>query len=139
MANTKEFDEIEEIEEISRPEVRAVARYIRVSAFKIRPVIDLIKGKHALEAKSILQFSNKGVATHVLKVLNSAIANAQNSKELKARSEELIISEAYADEGPTMKRVQFRAMGRVNRIRKRTSHITIVLSTEEEEALGSEG
>jgi large subunit ribosomal protein L22 len=123
---------IKETEKIEEPKVRAVAKYIRVSPFKIRPVIGLIKGKPVDEAVSILRFSRKGVATHVLKVLNSAAANAQNNDRLRAKPEELIVSEAYINEGPTLKRIRYRAMGRVTGIRKRTSHITIVLSKKEE-------
>ena len=118
-------------------EVRASAKYIRVSPFKLRPLVDEIKGKPASEAQGILRFSGKGVAQHLLKVLNSAVANASNS-DLKLKPEDLYVTKAFADEGPTMKRIEYRAMGRVNRLRKRSSHITIVLSTkEEEEARGS--
>lgn len=127
MAKAKNIEKIKELK------VRAIAKYIRVSAFKVRPVIDSIVGMPVPDAKNMLEVSPKGVASHVLKVLNSATANAQVSEKLKAKPEELVVAEAYVNEGPTLKRVEFRAMGRVNRIRKRTSHITVIVSREGEE------
>ena len=104
----------------------AKGKYIRVSPFKIRLLADQIRGKNFTKARELLQFSPKLSAKYVLKVLDSAGANAE--KVEKTSKEELVVKDAYVDEGPTLKRVQFRAMGRVNRIRKRTSHITIGLS-----------
>lgn len=105
---------------------QAKGKFIRVSPFKIRPVVDQIRGKSFDQAQETLQFSPKLTAAYVLKVLNSAAANAESAK--KVSRDQLFVSEATVDEGPTLKRVRFRAMGRVNRIRKRTSHITIGLS-----------
>lgn len=123
MAEVKEKNKIHEI--------KASSRYVRVSPYKLRPVVDSIRGKSVPEAESLLRFSSKGVASFVLKVLNSATANAAR-EDLKAKPEELVVSKVFIDEGPTLKRIEFRAMGRVNRIRKRTSHITVVLERSEE-------
>ena len=135
--------ETKEIKKIEEPEIIARGKYIRVSPFKVRPLVNAIKGKPVEEAESILRFSPKGIAKHVLQVLNSATANAQQSDKLKAKPEELVVSKAFVGEGPTLKRIEFRAMGRANRIRKRTTHITVVLSkkesTKQEEARGSKG
>ena len=111
-------------------EARAVARYIRVSPRKARVVIDLIRGKAVGEADAILRFSPRAAAEIVGKVLNSAVANAE--KNLKIKPETLFVSEAYVNEGPTLKRIRPRAMGRAFKIRKRTSHITIVVKQREE-------
>lgn len=145
MAETKEkkITKTKENETTEEQQVKAVGRYIRVSPFKIRPIVDSIKGKSVEEAEGILKFSPKGVAKYVLQVLNSATANARQSEKLKAKPEELSVSKAFVDEGPTLKRVEFRAMGRANRIRKRTSHVTVILSKKEiqrqEEVRGSKG
>ena len=104
---------------------RAVARYIRISPSKVRIVIDLIRGKKVDEARAILMHMPNGACEPVLKVLNSAIANAENNNGMNI--ENLYIAECYANKGPTMKRIQPRAQGRAYRIEKRTSHITIVL------------
>ncbi len=106
--------------------VQAKAKYVRVSPYKIRPVIDQVRGKSYSEAKELLMFSPKLSAEHVLNVLNSAAANAENVK--KVNRDELYVSQAFIDEGPALKRIEFRAMGRANRLKKRTSHITIGLS-----------
>jgi large subunit ribosomal protein L22 len=106
-------------------EAKAVAKYIRVAPRKARLVVDLIKGKTTDEAAIILRFTRRAASKSVLKTLNSAIANAQNKG---ARPGELVVSNAYVDEGPTLKRFRPRAMGRAARIRKRTSHITILVS-----------
>ena len=108
-------------------EVQAIGKYIRVSPYKLRSVVDSIRGKTVEEASYLLQFSQKGVAKHILKVLDSAVANAEHKEDINARPEELKISSVYIDEGPTLKRIEFRAMGRVNRIKKRTSHIVLKL------------
>jgi large subunit ribosomal protein L22 len=105
--------------------VKAQARYVRTSPRKVREVVDLIRGKSVADARSVLVFANRGAAPLVAKVLNSAVANAENNQNLSA--DDLFVKEAYVDEGPTLKRWKFRAMGRVNRIRKRSSHITIAV------------
>jgi large subunit ribosomal protein L22 len=109
--------------------VRAQAKFVRVAPRKAREVVDLIRGKSVADARTTLVFANRGAATVVTKVLNSAVANAENNNGLAA--EDLFVKEAYVDEGPTIKRWQFRAMGRVNRIRKRSSHITIAVDRKE--------
>lgn len=110
--------------------VRATAKYVRVSPTKVRQLTRLIAGQHVDEARRILTFADKGAAQPLLKVLESAIANAENNDDLDP--DELIVTGAYADEGPTIKRYQPRALGRAYRIRKRTSHITVVVSPAEE-------
>jgi len=104
----------------------AQARHVRSSARKARLVLEHIRGKSAVEAQSILAFQTRAVARDAGKVLKSAIANAENNSGHDA--DELVVVYAYADEGPTLKRWRARARGRVNRIRKRTCHITITLS-----------
>jgi|ERR1035437_10042268 large subunit ribosomal protein L22 len=111
-------------------EARAVARYVRVSPRKARLVVDLIRGKAASEAATILQFTEKGVAEVVGKVLASAVANAEHN--LSVKPDTLVVSEAFVNEGPTLKRIRPRAMGRAFRIRKRSAHITIVVKQREE-------
>jgi ribosomal protein L22 len=106
--------------------VRAQARYVRSSARKARLVCDHLRGKSVDEARAILAFNPRGVARDWSKVLESAVANAENNHELV--SEDLVIREAFADEGPTIKRFQPRARGRATPIRKRTSHLTITLA-----------
>ena len=108
------------------PVVRARARYVRSSARKARLVCDHIRGKSVEEARAILQFAPRAVARDWSKLLESAIANAEHNHELVG--EDLRIQEAYAEEGPTLKRFRPRAMGRATRIRKRTSHLTIALT-----------
>jgi large subunit ribosomal protein L22 len=105
--------------------VRATAKYVRVSPTKVRQLTRLIVGAPVSEAQRILEFSDKGAAKPLLKVLNSAIANAENNDGLDP--DDLIVDKAVADEGPTLKRYQPRAMGRAYRIRKRTSHITVIV------------
>jgi large subunit ribosomal protein L22 len=111
-------------------ETRAVARYVRVSPYKARLVVDLIRGKSVSEAETILAMTNRAAAEVVGKVLKSAIANAE--KNLKVKAETLYVDKAYVDEGPTLKRIRPRAMGRAFRIRKRSSHITVVVKQYEE-------
>jgi len=106
---------------------RAIARYVRISSRKVKIVLDLIRGKSAAEAQAILTFTPKAAAPVVLKVLNSAIANAENNLDLNP--EDLKVAECYANQGPTLKRYRPRAHGRANRILKRTSHITVVLDS----------
>ncbi len=108
-----------------RPGVRAVHRHARFSAYKAREVLDLIRGKSVIEARNILEFSDRGAAAVILKVLDSAVANAGNNNDIPP--EELFVSACFADEGPTMKRWRPRARGRATRIRKRTCHITVIV------------
>jgi len=109
--------------------VRAQARYVRCSARKARLVLEHIRGKPAVEARSILAFQTRAAARDAGKVLASAIANAENNSGHD--EDDLIVWAAYADEGPTLKRWRARARGRVNRIKKRTCHITITLAVAE--------
>jgi large subunit ribosomal protein L22 len=112
-----------------RETVKAQARYVRCSARKARLVLEHIRGKQAAEAKAILAFATRAAAKDAGKVLASAIANAENNNGYDV--DDLVVVAAYADEGPTLKRWRPRARGRVNRIRKRTCHITIQLAVAE--------
>ena len=109
-----------------RPGTRAQIKYVRSSAYKVREVLNLIRTKSFSEATDILMFSERRISDTVQKCLNSAAANAENNDNIS--SEELYVSACYADEGPTLKRWRPRARGRATRIRKRTCHITIILS-----------
>jgi large subunit ribosomal protein L22 len=109
----------------ARAGVRAQHRHARFSAYKARQVLDLIRNKSVAEARTILEFSDRAAAETVLKVLDSAVANAANNNDIPP--EELFVSACYADEGPTMKRWRPRARGRATRIRKRTCHITVIV------------
>jgi large subunit ribosomal protein L22 len=109
------------------PGARAIARYVRVSPTKARRVINLVRGLPAREALTVLQFAPQAASEPVYKVLASAIANAENNERLDPDS--LLVSEAYVDEGPTLKRFRPRAQGRAYRIRKRTCHITIAVES----------
>lgn len=111
--------------------VKAQAKYVRQSPYKVRRVLDLVRGLPVDEARSVLAFTDRRATEPITKVLHSAVANAEHNHALDA--DELIIAEAYADEGPTLKRYRPRARGRATRIRKRTSHITIVLADRNEE------
>ncbi len=106
-------------------EARAVAKYIRISPYKARLVVDLIRGKPVSEALSILTFTPKKAAKLVKKVLESAIANAEHNYQMDP--DRLYVKRAFVDEGPRLKRIWPRAFGRASRILKRTSHITIVV------------
>ena len=107
-------------------EARAQARYVRVTPMKARRVVDLIRGMNADDAQAMLRFAPQAASEPVGKVLASAVANAANNHAMDTK--ELLISEAFVDEGPTMKRIRPRAQGRAYRIRKRSSHITVVVS-----------
>ena len=112
---------------------RATARYVRMSPTKVRRVIDLLRGMPASEATAIVKFDPHSASEPVGKVLGSAIANAEHLahvRSLRLDPDDLVIVEAYVDEGPTMKRFRPRAQGRAYRIRKRTSHITVIVSDE---------
>jgi ribosomal protein L22 len=109
--------------------VRAQAKYVRHAPRKARLVVDHIRGKSVDEARAILTHTPRAAAVDVLKLLESAVANAENNHELDA--DELVVRKVYVDEGPTLKRYRPRALGRATRIRKRTSHMTIQLSPKE--------
>jgi large subunit ribosomal protein L22 len=109
-----------------RPGTRAQMRFARFSASKARAVLDLVRGLPVNEAAEVLQFTERGPSVVISKVLASAIANAEHNDELDGDS--LYVSACYADEGPTLKRWRPRARGRATRIRKRTCHITIIVS-----------
>ena len=104
---------------------RATAKYIRVTPRKVKIVVDLIRGKQVDQARAILGYTPKSAAPYVEKLLNSAIANAENNLEMDRSS--LYVAEAYANQGPTLKRYWARSHGRADMIKKHTSHITIVL------------
>jgi large subunit ribosomal protein L22 len=108
-----------------RPEVRAEAKWVRVSPRKARLVVEHIRGRSVPEARTVLAFTTRAAAREVEKVLRSAVANAEANHGLIG--DELLVSAAYVDEGPTIKRWRARARGRVARIRKRTCHITVKL------------
>ena len=112
---------------------RAVLRYCRMSAYKAREVLDLIRGQDVARAAEILRFSERDAARVIGKLLDSAVANARNNDELDP--DELFVSTAYADEGATIKRWRPRARGRATRIRKRTCHITVIVSRMPEDRL----
>jgi large subunit ribosomal protein L22 len=115
-------------------EAKAQARFVRVTPQKARRVVDLIRGKRAYEAVAVLQFAPQAAGEPVLKVVQSAIANARvkadrASEQFDERT--LVVQAAFVDEGPTMKRFRPRAQGRAYRINKRTSHITVVVAPSE--------
>ena len=107
------------------PVVRASARYVRIAPRKARLIADQVRGLHIEKARALLQFSPRGAAQDIHKLIDSAAANAENNHDLVA--DDLKIGKAYVDEGPTLKRYRPRALGRATRIRKRTSHMTIEL------------
>jgi large subunit ribosomal protein L22 len=109
------------------PGARASARYVRISPTKARRVVNLVRGLPAKDALTVLKFAPQAASEQVYKVVASAIANAENNERLDPDS--LLVSEAFVDEGPTLKRFRPRAQGRAYRIRKRTCHITIVLES----------
>jgi large subunit ribosomal protein L22 len=106
-------------------ESRASARFVRVTPMKARRVVNLIRGLSAREAQAVLRFADQAASEPVGKVLKSAMANAQNNQNVDPTT--LYVAEAFVDEGPTMKRIRPRAQGRAFAIRKRTSHITLIL------------
>lgn len=113
-------------------EAKATARFVRMSPRKVRLVVDQIRGLPVDEAYAVLRFSKKRAAETVSKTLRSAVANAQYKSDAEGDmvdADELVIREAYVNEGPTLRRWRARAMGRATPIRKRTSHITIVVDT----------
>jgi len=106
-------------------EAKAVAKYIRVSPRKVRLIMDELRGKKVEEALDALTFAPQKSARLVKKLINSAVANAEENSQIDVDT--LYIKRLYADEGPTLKRFRPRAMGRASRIRKRTSHLTVIL------------
>ncbi len=114
----------------------ATAKYIRISPRKLRRSVDLIRGRHVEDARRILAFSPLAPNRTLVKVLNSAIANAE---EKQAIPENLVVARAWVDEGPTLKRFRPRAYGRATTIRKRTSHVTVVVESLEEVSGGTQG
>jgi len=109
------------------PSARAMARYVRISPYKVREVLDLIRGHDAQRALEILKFCERDAATVVGKIVASAVANAERDPH-NLVADELFVSACFADEGPTLKRWRPRARGRATRIRKRTCHITVIVS-----------
>lgn len=105
----------------------ATAKFVRISPFKVRIVLDIIRGKSVNEAIAILENTPKAASEPLIKLVNSAAANGENNQNL-ARND-MYIAECYADEGPTLKRIQAVSKGRAYRINKRTSHITVILDT----------
>ena len=108
------------------PEAKAHANFVRIAPRKAQLVADLIRGKQVGEAIAILRHTPKAASPILEKLLNSAIANAEHNYQLDVNN--LVVSQVYANQGPTMKRFRPRAMGRASRINKRTSHITLVVS-----------
>jgi ribosomal protein L22 len=111
--------------------VRASSRYVRVAPRKARLIADQVRGMHIEQARSLLEFSPRGAAEDIRKLIESAAANAENNHDLVA--DEMLISEITVDEGPTLRRYRPRALGRASRINKRTCHIAVALSPEEED------
>ena len=111
-------------------QAKAIARTVRIAPRKARLVLDLIRGKQVGEAIAILNYTPKAASPIIEKVLKSAMANAEHNYDMDVNT--LVVSEAYANEGPTLKRFRPRAMGRASAINKRTSHITIVVSEKKE-------
>jgi large subunit ribosomal protein L22 len=126
----RRFRRKEQEEERSVESVSATARYIRISARKLRLVADMVRGQGVAEARTVLAFTPKGGAKVVDKLIASAVANAENNHEMSG--DELFISSIYVNEGPTLKRWKARALGRASKINKRTCHITVVLTPREE-------
>jgi large subunit ribosomal protein L22 len=113
-------------------EARATMKYVRTSPSKMRRVIELIRGAHVEDARRILRFSALGPSREVEKLLNSAIANAEQNPGVIA--DNLMVDRAWVDDGPTLRRFRPRAYGRATRVRKRTSHVTVVVKTMGDEA-----
>jgi ribosomal protein L22 len=111
--------------------VRASSRYVRVAPRKARLIADQVRGMHIEQARALLEFSPRGAAEDIRKLIDSAAANAENNHDLIG--DEMRISEITVDEGPTLRRFRPRALGRASRINKRTCHIAVALSPEEED------
>jgi len=108
-----------------KQEVRAEAKWVRVSPRKARLIVEHIRGRSVPEARTVLAFTQRAAAREIEKVLRSAVSNAETNPNLQWNGDDLVVSAAYVDEGPTIKRWRARARGRVARIRKRTCHITV--------------
>jgi large subunit ribosomal protein L22 len=117
-------------------EARATAKYIRISPRKVRRSVNLIRGRHVDDARRVLRLSPFAANRTLVKVLDSAIANAE---QRQAIPENLVVSRAWVDEGPTLRRYRPRAYGRAAQIRRRTSHVTVVVQTLEEVSGGTQG
>ena len=117
-------------------EAKASARYVRIAPRKMRRSVDIIRGRHVEDARRILRLSALGPNRTIIKVLESAVANAEQGQAIP---ENLVVAKAWVDEGPTLKRFRPRAMGRANKIRKRTSHVTIVVESIGEVSGGTQG
>ncbi len=132
MAETKTKKKVNK--EAEQPEesgtATATAKFVRISARKMRLVADQVRGKDVAEARTLLNFSTRSAANVINKVLASAVANGENNHDLSA--DELFISSIFVNEGPTLKRIRPRAMGRAFRIRKRSCHVTVELSSRKE-------
>lgn len=113
------------VQGIGKDEGKAIVKFARISSSKVRIVANLIKGKNVKEAMAILKFTPKAASPILAKLLKSAVANAENNNNLDVES--LYVADAYANQGPTLKRIQPRAQGRAYKIAKRTSHITLVV------------
>lgn len=107
-------------------EARAVARYVKMSPLKVRRVAQMIRGQRVSEAQAMLKFTPSRAARVLEKVLNSAVANAENNLELDR--DELVVARAYVDKGPSMKRMTPRARGRADILTKRSSHVTVIVA-----------
>jgi len=128
-AAEKKKDTGEELEE-QVTMASATARFVRISPRKLRLVTDMVRGKSVADARSVLAFTPRGGSVVVEKVISSAVANAENNFDMSG--DDLYVSSIYVNEGPTLKRFRPRAMGRAARIRKRTSHITVVVTQRKE-------
>ena len=117
-------------------EAKASAKYIRVSPRKMRRSVDLIRGRHVEDARRILRLSPLGANRTLIKVLESAVSNAEQKAAIP---ENLVVAKAWVDEGPTLKRFRPRAYGRATSVRKRTSHVTVVVETLGEVIGGTQG
>jgi ribosomal protein L22 len=115
---------------VAAPVVRASARYVRIAPRKVRLIADQVRGLHIEKARALLQFSPRGAAEDIRKLIDSAAANAENNHDLIA--DEMRVSSITVDEGPTLKRFRPRAMGRATPIHKRTSHIAVALTPVED-------
>lgn len=124
---TRQREKAVKRQELKDKRPMAKAKYVRISSSKVRIVIDLIRGKKVEEAVAVLKNTPAAASPIVEKVLNSAIANAENNKGLLR--DDLVVAECFADQGPTLRRFRPRAQGRASRIRKRSSHITIILDS----------
>ncbi|MCH5154888.1 MAG: 50S ribosomal protein L22 [Clostridiales bacterium] len=126
---TRMKEKAQRVEELREKRPHATAKYVRIAPDKVRIVLALIRGRSVAEAMAILQATPKAASEQVFKVLNSAAANAEHNNGLSV--DDLYVAEAYADQGPTLKRYQPVSKGRAHHILKRTSHITVILDTKE--------